>query len=161
DPDIDGEYTATLTLPPGLYAYKFVVDGNWMLDPSHKYRAYDNGVENSGLRVPDCHQPLVEPASGSGDRNGPTRGEGDIIGRYSGGNGGPGPDMNAAAATVTSAGTVRALESTELAWNGSTWELTINLKNLSDGKHTVAIALPNTAGTASNTLYVPFWVEER
>lgn len=28
-----GAYVATVTLPAGTYEYKFVVDGNWQIDP--------------------------------------------------------------------------------------------------------------------------------
>src|SRR5690606_28300462 len=65
DPDHDGIFTAELELAPGLWAYKLVVtrDGGateWLLDPGNPYRAYADGVENSGLRVPDCTGPALE-----------------------------------------------------------------------------------------------------
>ncbi len=30
-----GAYTATVTLPEGTHEYKFVVDGNWQIDPGN------------------------------------------------------------------------------------------------------------------------------
>src|SRR6185436_11008998 len=50
-------------------------------------------------------------------------------------------------------------DATEISWNTETWELAISLKNLGDGKHMVNATMPNTAGTGSNTIHVPFWVE--
>lgn len=31
----DGQFVADVTLPPGAYQYKFVVDGQWTADPDH------------------------------------------------------------------------------------------------------------------------------
>jgi glycosidase len=56
-----------LSLPPGLHAYKLVVDGNWQLDPAQPLRQWLGGVENSAVRVADCNLPslrLVSKSSG-------------------------------------------------------------------------------------------------
>src|SRR4051812_48132871 len=37
----------TLQLPPGLLAYKLVIDGTWQLDPGQPLRKYLGGTENS------------------------------------------------------------------------------------------------------------------
>jgi glycosidase len=59
-PDGKGEFTAELKLLPGIYSYKLVLDGKeWRLDDGNQYRKYEAGVENSGLRVPDCHRPSL------------------------------------------------------------------------------------------------------
>jgi 1,4-alpha-glucan branching enzyme len=42
-PDKNGEYTVDLPLEPGRYAYKFLVDGKWMLDPANP-QTEDNGL---------------------------------------------------------------------------------------------------------------------
>lgn len=160
DPEIDGEYTATLQLQPGLYAYKFVVDGNWMLDPAHKYRAYEANVENSGLRVPDCRRPLLELSTISGEQNGASRGSANLIFRYTEANAGAGPDGASITATLKGQGDSRALEAAELSWNADSWELGVNLSGLGDGKYTVAVSIKNEGGVESNTVYAPFWVEE-
>ena len=49
----DGVYSATLTLPPGIYEYKFVVNGIWTLDPDPDRDWTQNGLGtlNSVLRV--------------------------------------------------------------------------------------------------------------
>ena len=44
---------------PGPACYKIVVDGQWMLDPANPYQAYCDGVQNSGVRVPDCQVPQL------------------------------------------------------------------------------------------------------
>ncbi|MEM6561933.1 MAG: alpha-amylase family glycosyl hydrolase, partial [Planctomycetota bacterium] len=65
DPDGDGIWTATLDLPDGTHHYKFVVDGNWITDPTDDkdLRIGDNfGGQNSGVIVgPDIRKaPPVE-----------------------------------------------------------------------------------------------------
>src|SRR5262245_15305248 len=49
----------TLSLAPGLYAYKLVIGGNWQLDPDQPLRKWVAGVENSALRVADCNLPSL------------------------------------------------------------------------------------------------------
>ena len=51
DEDGDGTYTATMMISPGSYAYKFVVDGHWMLDPSNTKVSEEGGITNSQLVV--------------------------------------------------------------------------------------------------------------
>ena len=46
-----GIWSATLDLADGLYCYKFIVDGNYIFDPSNTYRGYCDGIENSIARV--------------------------------------------------------------------------------------------------------------
>ena len=55
----DGEWTASVALPPGRYEYKFIVDGQWCCEPGceHEYRgcpkccANDFGTMNRVLEV--------------------------------------------------------------------------------------------------------------
>src|ERR1043165_6015270 len=47
------EWVCRVDLDPGVYQYKFVVDGNWLLDPSHPDTAEDEaGNVNNVLDVP-------------------------------------------------------------------------------------------------------------
>lgn len=48
-----GVYSATLTLAPGIYEYKFVINGVWTLDPDPERDWTQNGLGtlNSLLRV--------------------------------------------------------------------------------------------------------------
>lgn len=49
----DGIFTATITLAPGIYEYKFVINGIWTLDPDPDRDWTQNGLGtlNSVLRV--------------------------------------------------------------------------------------------------------------
>jgi neopullulanase len=58
DEDGDSIFEATLHLEPGTYQYKFVVDGEWILDPANPSQADDGeGNINSLITVPPCPQP--------------------------------------------------------------------------------------------------------
>jgi len=49
---IDGEWVCRINLPPGRYLYKFIVDGNWIVDPANKVTERDGrGNVNSVLTV--------------------------------------------------------------------------------------------------------------
>ena len=53
-----GRWAKELTLPPGAYEYRLVVDGEWMADPKAKETASNPfGGVNSVLKV----QPAVNP----------------------------------------------------------------------------------------------------
>ncbi len=49
----DGSWTTAISLKPGRYSYKFVVDGKWTLDPDNS-QTEDNGLgdKNSVLTIP-------------------------------------------------------------------------------------------------------------
>ena len=46
----DGVWTAKISLSPGTYAYKFLVDGkDWLLDPNNSNKKSVDGIENSAI----------------------------------------------------------------------------------------------------------------
>lgn len=48
----DGIWKTTMTLPPGVYEYRFVVDGEWRDDPRCSEKACNSmGSENCLLRI--------------------------------------------------------------------------------------------------------------
>ena len=51
--DSDGKWSMVLKLKPGIYGYKFVVDGDWRLDPKNPARKTVNDIENSAMTVGD------------------------------------------------------------------------------------------------------------
>ena len=66
-----GTWTLDLgELRPGVYPFKYVLDGEWEDPPASVYTAWDGDIENRALRVGDCDQPdltLVEAASDGAD----------------------------------------------------------------------------------------------
>jgi hypothetical protein len=48
----DGEWKATVSLPPGRYEYRFIVDGQWISDPMAKESVHNTfGSTNSVIMV--------------------------------------------------------------------------------------------------------------
>ena len=48
----DGVWKTTLSLNPGTYGYKFLVNGNeWVFDPNNANRKTVNGIENSAIEI--------------------------------------------------------------------------------------------------------------
>ena len=45
----------TYMLPPGNYEYKFIVDGNWMVDPSNAFTSGEGDTKNSVLCIKPNH----------------------------------------------------------------------------------------------------------
>ncbi|MCC7382457.1 MAG: glycosyl hydrolase [Deltaproteobacteria bacterium] len=159
DPEGDGMYTAMLDLAPGLYGYKLVVDGTWNLDPSHRYRAYFGGVENSGLRVSDCRAPRLELVRKEGQLSGSGRGDARFVLHYTPGDGDTGPDPDGFELSLRTATGTRAIAAGERSWNAAAQELTVSLTGLTDGKHTVTARARSLSGRASSEVVLPFWVE--
>ena len=51
---------AELNLQAGQrYPYKFIVDGQWVLDPNNEQQQFDGDCVNSAFQVSDCERPLV------------------------------------------------------------------------------------------------------
>jgi hypothetical protein len=49
---VGNEWVCRINLPPGKYQYKFIVDGNWLVDPGNPRIVHDRrGFENSELTV--------------------------------------------------------------------------------------------------------------
>jgi 1,4-alpha-glucan branching enzyme len=50
--DRKGVWSTKVSLSPGTYEYKFVVDGSWVLDPANNKAVYNSvGSQNSVLEV--------------------------------------------------------------------------------------------------------------
>jgi len=63
------EWVCRIDLEPGKHAYKFIVDGNWLLDPANPNTEDDDyGVKNSVIIVkkPSPVERVEKPESGAG-----------------------------------------------------------------------------------------------
>lgn len=149
-PDAGGAYTASTTLPAGFHAYKFVVDGEWILDPAHRLRAWSGGIENSGVRVADCERPRLALVDHREDDA-----HSFLFRTFA-----P-PEGSAAVtptATLETAGRSSPLAVVATAEPG-TW--TVSTGPLPDGKHRVRIQAEDADGRGAEPLILPFWVEPR
>jgi glycosidase len=147
-------YTLEKELAPGLHAYKLVVARpggavDWILDPANPYRAYDAGVENSAVRVPDCNVPLIEVAGNQLAAAGST-----ATLRIS--RGATGERIEQLRVTRFEGGELEVPVEALVRAEG---ELVIALADLPAGKHVLAIDATDTAGATAERVLVPFWIE--
>jgi glycosidase len=153
-----GLYRKTLRLRPGLYAYKLVVQGDgrepWRIDPANVYRAYADGVENSGLRVADCARPALHARSADTMRAAPDRGRFDATLAYEARDAGPLASLHG---EIRHQGATRALTASELTREGDL--VRVRVENLADGKHTVRVVAQGQSGRESEPRLLPFWIE--
>jgi len=60
----DGTWTLAVSVSPGTYGYKFLVDGkDWVLDPSNPNRKTVEGVENSSVAIEESAPSPSGPTS--------------------------------------------------------------------------------------------------
>lgn len=156
--DGTGHYRGEVELMPGVYPYKLVVEGDgadpWRLDPANSYRAYAGGVENSGLRVPDCSRPALTVDSSAHRRPGAGEGAFDASLHYERREAGAFAEVRG---ELRSAAGARPLTSVELTRADDA--LTVSLSSLGDGKYTVALTPIDVEGTEGETRLLPFWIE--
>ncbi|MCD6498283.1 MAG: glycosyl hydrolase [Deltaproteobacteria bacterium] len=154
DPDGDGTYSAELSLGPGEYPYKFILNGNWILDPGNSYTIWDGGVEDSKLTVLDCHVPQLEIRSAethfSADQD---KGSIDIDIQYIDGADQAGPDPDSMTASLDGA-------PTSLTFDDDTWIMQIRIQDLEPDKYHVTVDAADLAGHDATELWMPFWIEK-
>ncbi len=156
--DASGAYVATVPLSPGLVGYKLLLDGAFTLDTGARVHKFVGGVENSALRVPDCHMPALTTKDHKVER--PSAGQGRFTATvaYADGVGSPPPgiDPGSLKATLRKDGTLTAATAS-LAVDGVT--IAVTAPNLGDGKYTVFVDAADRAGRKATPLRLVFWVE--
>ena len=161
-PDGQGEYAATIALPPGLHAYKIVsAQGGadqWSFDPLQGRRKYVGGIENSAVKVADCRLPTLALALSKVERPGPGQGAYAAELDFVDGVDAAGPDVAAFEATLDDEGAVRALTADEFSVDPS-GHVTIALSGLADGKYVVRVRAAAEGGVLGDPLRLVFWVE--
>jgi glycosidase len=161
-PDADGLHTVTVSLPPGLHAYKVVAkEGGadvWLLDPGQGRRKYKDSVENSAIRVADCTLPSFQVLASSPARPSPGAGTYAAKLAYQDGILGSGPDTQGFTAELRHAGVTTPLGAAEVAV-ASDGGVEVSLSGLADGKYTVVLRGKTTTGEVGDPLRLVFWVE--
>ena len=150
-----GTYRSTLLLAPGVYPYKLVVQGDgeepWRLDPANGYRAWHEGVDNSGLRVADCFRPQLEVLYAEA-----TAAAGITVGaRYVQGRAG---DLQEVRAELRR-GRVRTALEVSYVLDESPPVAVVAAGGLAAGKYTVALTPVDREGAEGEPLLVLLWVE--
>ena len=166
-PDLEGRYHANLRLAPGVYGYKLVLDGTeWRLHERNPYRKYVGGVENSGLRVPDCQVPQQAWAFVAARRAPADRSQrAGSVSRPHRDRGGQRRERShlqrrarCAPTRATSPADLRPLSPTELTMAPDHKSFTVQLTDLPDGKYTLSLSAV-VGGRKTEPIILPFWIE--
>lgn len=161
DPDGDGVYSVSIKIPQGYYGYRFKLEDNqgkhtFTRDLTNSYRKYDGGVENSGLRVPDCKPPLLRKESFSLTGLGSKTVVKAEFAAFRGQDGSVLKDVRAVL--------INDFKETAVPPSQAVYErgrLKVDLKGLANGKYTLRIEAKDEAGRSAEPLLFPFWVEDK
>jgi glycosidase len=134
----NGVWSTEIDLLEGIYCYKFIVDGNYIFDPSNPYRGYCGDFENSVVRVKDASRPTFE-----------TQIIDDILTvTFVPGIGGAGPENTP-------------IELSSASWDETAMQWSLDLSSFSDGKHTLHLEVNDTDSNPAYDEIVPFWIGEQ
>ncbi len=164
-PASDGTYSASVAIPaatpaagdlgePGLVGYKLLVDGKFILDPIGRYRKYIGGVENSAVRVADCHSPALAEISQTSTRAAAGQGHFSAQIKFEDATERAGIDPASVKATLR-----KDTVSTPLAATTNGAEIDVNAASLSDGKYSLFVNASTKGGKAAHPLRLVFWIE--
>jgi len=143
----DGVFRGRFVVGPGRWAYRFLVDGEEMLDGRNPLTIFGrDGLEHSALVQADCTLAAwsVESATVDGDRFKARL-------RCVAGAGGLACDPAGLVVTIDGAAATTALK------NGV---VDLDIGPLARGKHRLSVATSDTGGTAAEPFELPFWVED-
>jgi glycosidase len=142
-----GAFTAEVTLSPGSYGYKFVVDGNYQLDPANPYSKYVGGIENSVVEVEDCRAPQLAFRALSKSAAGALHAEVQYI------DGSEGAGLGTLTVDLDGQPATPAVSPTGL--------VTVEASGLGKDKHRLTLDAKDKKGRAATTLRIPFFVEDQ
>ncbi len=162
-PSVDWIYEASVDLPPGLHAYKYVYEADsntvWAFDPDQTRRKYVDGEENSAILVRDCNLPELQVELSTVSRPAPGQGTYQATLSYHDAIDGSGPKPSEFEATLYSGQSSQALSSGQ--WSVDTaGTVSITLSNLADGKYRLLVRAKTQSGQLGEPVRLIFWVEE-
>jgi glycosidase len=150
-PDRSGVWTASVTLPPGSYGYKFVLDGSdWRLDPANPYSKYVGGIENSVVEVGDCNQPQLRFIGLDKSAAGAMRARVQYV------DGARGAGLDAASIAASTLDGMPALGASV-----GDGVITVEANGIAKDKHRLIVRAADRAGRAADDLHLPFWIEDQ
>jgi glycosidase len=145
-------WSAQLTLEPGQYAYKFVIDGNFEGNPPpDDYTKWSGAFENRALIVPDCQRPRWHVARQEVDAQGAI----EVVLQLEPGASGAPLDPSTLEVSVARS-TIRPLV------DPVSGAVTIRHQAPAPGKYTIRAQVRDTAGNLSEQapLWLPMWYEQ-
>jgi neopullulanase len=149
--DGSGNWTASVMLAPGSYAYKLQVDGaaTWIFDPATPLTKFVGGGENSVVEVDDCNLPQLTFKTLTKTADGTLHAEV----TYTDGNSAAGLDAAKSGVMLDGAPIAATVDG-----NGV---ISVDATKLVKTKHRLIISAVDKAGHAAVDLHIPFWIEDR
>ena len=144
-----GMWSVELELSEGMYCYKFVIDGEWIIDPSNTETTWCDGFENSLIRVADTTLPLLTLSSFDVQD-----GEMQASIEFSSSTENFAPSAVSAELEIGDG----ALQTT---WSEETWILQVSASDLNEGKYRIRVSAEDISGSEAEELLLSFWVEEQ
>lgn len=150
-PDNDSAFVAALSLPPGLLAYKLMIDGTATLDPSAPLRKYMGGVENSAIRARDCSVPILSMKTKTDSASSFSatvlfQSHDSFL------------DSKSVRVVLKKDGAVA--RTIEPSIDASAETIDLSATGLAKGKYTIVVDAKSETGIAAEPLRLPFWIEE-
>lgn len=141
-------WEAAVAISAGDWAYKLVVDGNWILDPDNPLTMYEGGIENSRVIAEDCAQPRLDlfdvAVVGSSGR---FTADVAFVSADDGALPAGPPQVSLDGTTVN--GT----------WDPEMRVLSIAAEGIAAGKHRLGVTASDASGRIPAALEVPFWID--
>lgn len=161
DDDGDGTYEVTLSpnahLTPGLvYAYKFIVDGEWIVDPSAPLARYSGACLNSAFRMPGCTL-------------GPEIRAGRLTTRYDAERGTGTAAVTISVLTASDGAPPTSvdfrldgeeLSAADVVLDPERGSYRLSLSDLALGRHVVSVRVTDREDRQAEPVDLPFWIEE-
>lgn len=150
----DGSFAGDVELPIGRVGYKFLVNGQYVIDPAARVRKYVDGVENSAVDVVGCALPSIE--AGALRRTRVSEGQGTLHAeaRLRAGTSAP---IDPTSVRVTLRKDFTDLPAPDVHLEGAL--VRVDAVDLMDGKYTLLLDVQDRAGNAAKTVRMPFWIE--
>jgi len=143
-----GIWSVDMDLAAGMYCYKFVVDGEWILDPENTETTWCDGFENSLVRVARHSLPLLSLSSFAVQD-----GELQALIEFS-------SSSDVDAPVLVEAELEIGQGDLQTTWFEQNWSLHISASGLMEGKYRIRVSASDTSGVDAEDILLSFWVEE-
>ncbi|MCA9608604.1 MAG: hypothetical protein KC619_23535 [Myxococcales bacterium] len=156
--DDDGDGVFEVTLMPNarlvsgeLYAYKLIVDGNWILDPNERYRKYVDACLNSALQMPACDAgpEILAGELTTNFEDGSARTRITILTAEDG----------AAPETIAMSLDGAALPDGAWTLDATAGAFDVAVSGLGPGRHVLSVRVTDAMGRDAEPVDLPFWLE--
>ena len=140
--------------PRERYPYKFIVDGQWILDPLNAQQQFDGDCVNSAFTVSDCSIPQVTFKSLETEWVDESAGMGRLQGKVE-------VALSEVADSLSQVSVLLDGQELSTETSASAGEITFEFNRLTTGKHRVSVSVVDSLGVSSKTRSASVWLEPK